>query len=159
MRPPLGVLPSADAPTDVTIERIAHKLEEQGHAVQQRDQDSPLQLETKGRKLTVRVHRSSGILSVRGQWETGLPFDQVEYSLFAATDSWNRRNLFPTLYTMEDADGAAIVFADFSALIGAGMHDAHLDEVLSVGVEQGARALSYLRGAANSVLGLGETDR
>ena len=159
MTPPPVTLDTPDASAPVTRARIARQLQQRGHTFSDGSAENCFDLKIADSPLSVCVHEGRGILSVRGQWETDLPYDQVEYPLFAATDSWNRKNPFPTLYTVEDSDGAAVVVADFSALISAGMHDAHLDEALSVGLEQGKQALKYLRGVAERILGFSQRDQ
>ncbi len=149
-------------------ERMAHPaaLEEldlyasqAGYNIVGRFSTGCLRVQAEGNAAILCVHAEQKTVSVRTVWNTGRPFPRVEYPLFAATDSWNRQHHYPTLYTVEDRFGDAVVVAELSVLTGAGISEDQLDEAVQKGLGKGALAISFVRCAAGTVLRLPELSK
>ncbi len=138
-------------PHPVTPGHLEESLHRLNHTVRRGPTDL-LHVSADSTDLRVLLHGDGSHICVETQWNTDLPFEEVELSLFAAADSWNRDSPFPTIFTAKDASGGAVIVASFNHVCGAGLTDEQTDHVLETGIKSCIRAAKYMISVTHTIL-------
>ena len=153
MSVPFAVPNDECTPFPLTFERLLSHVHEMGYELDVIAEGRAAGAVFDSVPFLISIDQSGRFLSIRAMWETGLDVPRSTRPLFAAADSWNREQYFPTVYSMPSEQGTSIVFADFVLDTAAGVSKDQLTQNVSAGVSTGISAIEYMKQAAEQTLG------
>lgn len=146
--PPPTVKPLGEAPTPLTIERVAAELGRRDYLFETDDDGDLTGLWDGNRFWFILMGHNHEVLQVRGRWGRELPTEARDAALRAVND-WNRDRLWPKVYLRDE--GEVAIYTEVSVDFEPGATAAQIADTIACGL---VTATQFFNQADVIVLGM-----
>jgi len=129
--PPMPPKPLGEAPTPLTIERVAAELSRREYEFQTDDDGDLTGLWDGNRFWFILMGHNHEVLQVRGRWGRELPPEARTAALQAIND-WNRDRLWPKVYLRDE--GEVAIYTEVSVDFEPGATNAQIADTIACGL-------------------------